>query len=92
MHSVQEYPRSRSDPGKVWGPMTLQATPSAERRFASIADVANLLGLPRSTMYERAKRRSIPGVVRVGQRILVDMSKLEPWLEAGGDHTEPEVE
>lgn len=73
-------------------PLSLSTPQDRQARFASIAEISTLLGLPRSTMYERAKRRAIPGVVRVGQRILIDLTKLEPWLEAGGDIEETEGE
>lgn len=63
----------------------------SQRRFASVSDVSKLLGLPRSTIYDRARDKRLPGVVRVGQRILFDLEKLERWLEAGGDYAEPEA-
>lgn len=58
----------------------------APRRLASVTDVARLLGLPKSTIYTRAQQGAMPGIVRVGQRVLFDLSKLNAWIDAGGDN------
>lgn len=65
--------------------MTIPTHHAARRRFGSAQDVSNMLGLPRSTVYERAKNGNMPGVVRIGYRVLFDLDKLERWLDAGGD-------
>lgn len=60
--------------------------PETERpRFGNAKEVAKLLGLPKSTIYTRAAKGAIPGVVRVGHRMLFDLQKLTAWLDAGGD-------
>jgi hypothetical protein len=40
-----------------------------------------------STLYQLARDvpPRLPGVVRVGRRVLIDLKKLESWIEAGGE-------
>ena len=55
------------------------------RRFLTVPQVAEQLGLAMSSAYDLAKRLP-PGVrVKVGARVRVDAAKLEQWLDAGGD-------
>jgi len=54
-------------------------------RLVDAKDVAELLGLPLSTVYDRTRIGRLPGAVRIGTRIKYDVAKLERWLEAGGD-------
>lgn len=65
--------------------MTIPSHLAARRRFGSVQDVAHLLGIAQSTVYERAKYGHLPGVVRIGCRVLFDLEKLERWLDQGGD-------
>lgn len=65
--------------------MTIPSYSAARRRYASVQDIASLLNLPRSTIYDRAKNGHLPGVVRIGYRVLFDLDKFERWLDAGGD-------
>lgn len=65
--------------------MTIPTYAVSRRRYASVQHVANMLNLPRSTIYDRAKNGHFPGVVRVGFRVLIDLDKLEHWLDEGGD-------
>lgn len=62
----------------------LEARP-ARRRLATAQDVASMLSLPLTSLYDHARERRIPGVVRIGRRVLFDLDKLEEYLEAGGD-------
>lgn len=65
--------------------MTVTVGTRAGRRLASVRDVASVLSLPPSTVYDRAAQGKLPGVVRVGQRLLFDLDKLDAWIDAGGD-------
>lgn len=58
------------------------------RRLASAKDVAEMLGLPLTSLYDRTRAGGIPGTVKIGRRILYDLDKLEVWLDAGGDAQE----
>jgi excisionase family DNA binding protein len=49
-----------------------------------VADVAQRLAIPESTIYEMARQNRIGGVVRIGRRVRFDPDKLEAWIEAGG--------
>lgn len=56
-----------------------------EPRFITVAEVAQRLGLSRSTSYDLV-RRLPPGTrVRVGQLVRIDAEALEQWIKAGGD-------
>lgn len=63
-----------------------------DRRLVRLRDpqLRALLGdLPLSTLYElaRASPPGLPGVVRVGRRVLIDLAKVEAWLDRGGGAT-----
>jgi len=51
------------------------------------AEVAELLRMSRRAIYERLRRdpAAIPGVVRVGRRLLFRRSSLEAWIGKGGN-------
>lgn len=55
------------------------------RRLATAADVADMLALPLTSLYDHARERKIPGVVRIGRRVLFDLDALDTWLDAGGE-------
>lgn len=62
------------------------------RRIVRLRDprVRALLGnVPLSTLYDlaRASPPKLPGVVRVGRRVLVDLAKVEAWIDSGGGGT-----
>ena len=58
------------------------------RRLATINDVRrDLLPLPKSSIYDLARYGKLPGVVRVGKRVLFDVDELEAWIDAGGART-----
>ena len=66
----------------------MQPTTTARplRRLATEREVrARLLPIGKTTLYERARDGKIPGVVRVGQRVLFDLDVIEAWIDAGGD-------
>lgn len=54
-------------------------------RLATAAEVARMLGLPLTTVYDHARANTIPGAVRIGRRVLFDLDELEPYVKAGGD-------
>jgi len=57
------------------------------RRLAVARDVADMLSLPLTSLYDHARSRSIPGVVRIGRRVLFDLDKIEEYIAAGGDQS-----
>ena len=61
--------------------------PDAQRqtRFLKVPDVAALMDVPASTVYDLARRKRIGGMVRFGRHIRFDHDALERWLEAGGE-------
>lgn len=54
------------------------------RRLGTIDDVLEVLPLPKSSVYELARYGRMPGVVRVGRRLLFDLDALAEWIDAGG--------
>jgi excisionase family DNA binding protein len=53
-------------------------------RLLTAEDVAERLNIPKTTVYEGAKRGGIGGLVRVGRLLRFHPDKFEAWLEAGG--------
>ena len=55
------------------------------RRLGTIDDVRrDFLPLPKSSLYDGFRFNRIPGAVRVGKRLLVDLDVLGHWIDAGG--------
>jgi hypothetical protein len=72
--------------------MSLQDSGPLRRRLVPLSDpeVHELTGRTAvSTLYELARRDppELPGIVRVGRRVLIDIVKLEAWIDAGGTPT-----
>lgn len=65
-------------------PHTQHHTPSSTR-FLKVPDVAQLMGVPASTVYDLARQKRIGGIVKFGRHIRFDKEKLERWLEQGGE-------
>ena len=58
---------------------------TGRRRLATIDEVRrDLLPLPKSSLYDLARYGKLPGVVRVGRRVLFDLDVLEDWILDGG--------
>lgn len=61
----------------------------------SVEDAARLLGISRGLCYEAARRGELPGVIRLGRRILVSRARLLEFIgtpemrEAGFPASEP---
>jgi excisionase family DNA binding protein len=48
--------------------------------FLTAAEVADLLRTTRKAIYARAERGLLPGVIRLGRRLLIDRDELLRWL------------
>jgi len=44
------------------------------------AEVATLLRTTKTAVYARIERRQLPGVVRIGRRLLIEESAIVEWL------------
>lgn len=55
-----------------------------ERLVYTVPEVSELLGCGTSTVYDAIARRELPGVVRLGRRILVSKAALHRALELDG--------
>ena len=69
--------------------MTLPAAstvdkPRQRRRLGTVDDVMDVLPLPKSSLYDLARYGRMPGVVRVGRRLLFDLDVLDDWIGKGG--------
>ena len=58
---------------------------SSSRRYLKVPDVAALMEVPESTVYDLARQKRIGGMVRFGRRIRFDRAKFERWLDEGGE-------
>jgi len=58
------------------------------RRLGTIDDVLAVLPLARNSVYDAARYGRLPGVVRVGKRVLFDLDVLDDWIAAGGGRTQ----
>lgn len=57
----------------------------SRRRLVPAAVVARMLGIPLSSVYDHARSGRLPGVVRIGRRVLFDLEALEWWVARGGE-------
>ena len=56
-------------------------TPQAERRTLTVPEVAERLGIARSTAFDLAKRNALPvPVIRLGRRLVVSRELVERLL------------
>lgn len=67
---------------------------NGERLTLTVPEAAELLGVSRSVAYEAARTGELPGVVRLGRRIVVSRARLmaslgEPTNGDGSAATEP---
>ena len=55
-------------------------------RFVRAEAVAEFLDLPVARVYELARERRLPGVIRIGERtVRFDLDQIEAWIRSGGD-------
>jgi excisionase family DNA binding protein len=55
---------------------------TSERALLRMSEVAERLGVSRSTAYELAASGRLPGVMRVSQSLRVNARRLDEWIEA----------
>lgn len=55
------------------------SAPNKSEPFITVAEIARLLGVPRSFIYERTARGDIP-CYRVGRLLRFRVSEVERWL------------
>lgn len=55
------------------------------RNLATARDTSEMLAIPLSSLYDHARAGRLPGVVRVGRRVLFDLDKLTEWVDRGGE-------
>lgn len=70
--------------------MSVSESVVGRRRLVPLSDpaVRELTGeIAVSTLYQLARHvpPRLPGVVKVGRRVLIDLEKLEAWVDAGGE-------
>jgi excisionase family DNA binding protein len=57
------------------------------KALGKATDLATRLDVPRHRAYELIREGRIPGVVRIGRQVRVDMDVVEDWIRSGGDAT-----
>jgi excisionase family DNA binding protein len=61
----------------------------AERQTLTIPEAAEVLGIGRGLAYEAARTGELPGVIRVGRRLLVSRARLMELLGEPSDGNGP---
>ncbi len=69
------------------------ATPSQDserprRRLGTIDDLRAVIPLARNSLYDSARLGRLPGVVKIGRRVLFDLDVIDRWLDSGGERAE----
>ncbi|MDA1129768.1 MAG: helix-turn-helix domain-containing protein, partial [Chloroflexi bacterium] len=59
-----------------------------KRATLTIPEVAELLGICRASAYQIANDGRLPGVLRLGRRLVVSRKAIEEFLERGGSGSE----
>lgn len=59
-----------------------QEQPKAQK-YLSVTDLADLLKLKVSTVYQFHSRGQIPGARKLGGRLLFDSAEINAWIETG---------
>jgi len=49
--------------------------------LVDVKEAARLLGVSTDTVYALAAERKLPGVVRLGRRVLISRTRLQEWTE-----------
>ena len=60
-----------------------------ERVLLKVSEVAQRLGIARTTAYELIARGDLPGALRVGQSIRVNTKVLDRWIEEASAGPKP---
>ena len=58
-------------------------TLTQEQRVVSVESAGKALGIGRSAAYEAVRRGDIPGVIRLGRRIVISVQALDRLLAEG---------
>lgn len=54
------------------------------RPLGTASDLATRLSVDRHRAYELIRQGRVPGVVRIGRQIRIDLDAVEEWIAAGG--------
>jgi excisionase family DNA binding protein len=71
------------------GPRAVTAAPNAIPALMTSSEVAELLRTTKKAVYAMVERRQIPGVIRIGRRVLFRQQALVDWL---GQKSSPSLE
>lgn len=63
--------------------------PSESPEFLTVPETANLLRTTRKAIYALVERGQLPGVVRIGRRVLVRREMLLSGLDGNGSRVAP---
>lgn len=70
------------NPKRVADARTAQGVPSATPEWLSVSQMQDLLGIGHTKAYSLVASDEIPGVVRIGRRIIrINHQELTNWLE-----------
>jgi excisionase family DNA binding protein len=61
-------------------PRTPESSPARKPTFLKVGEVADLLRTSEKAIYAMVERYQLPGVVRIGRRVLVSEDALLDWL------------
>jgi len=62
--------------------MNLQDNPNKQERFIRVKDVAQMIGMGRSTVWMLTKQGKFPQPLRLGPKVTVwRLSEIEKWIE-----------
>ncbi len=64
--------------------------PHAERLTYTVEEASDRLGIGRTLGYELARRGELPGVIRLGRRLLVSRAALDRALRLDSTQHEPD--
>ncbi len=54
---------------------------NSERPLMTVHEVIRATGLSRPTVYSALRENRIPGIIRIGRRVLVSRVKFSQWCE-----------
>ena len=65
----------------IAGDVTMRTITAEMPMLLTVDDVATTLRSTRKAIYVMVARRQLPGVIRIGRRVLVDRDDLLRWLD-----------